>query len=73
MSSTGGGGGGVSSVDRKKGCGWIRPDDGGKEVYFEFATVEGGAIPKVGQRVEFVLARAGQERSAARVYLVDKA
>lgn len=46
MTSTTGGGGGIRIVDPNKGYGYITPDEGGKDIYFELSVVEGAQSPE---------------------------
>ena len=69
MTSTTGGGGGIRKVDLNKGFGTITPDDGGKGIRFEFSVVEGGAIPRAGQRVEYQAEMKGSALTTTKVTL----
>ncbi len=57
----------VKSFDKQKGFGFIRPDDGGKDVFLHITAVSRSGIgnPKEGQKVTFDLARDRRGRVAA--------
>lgn len=47
----------VMLYNRDGGFGFVRPDAGGKDLYFSIHEVEGTQVPKVGDKVEFTVSR----------------
>ena len=44
----------VKFFNVQKGFGFITPDDGSKDIFVHTSNVEGGAVLREGQRVEYV-------------------
>lgn len=62
----------VKFFNTSKGFGFIRPDDGSKDVYVHVATIEkaGLTVLSEGQKVSFEVANAGGKDAAVDLKLV---
>eukprot|EP00597_Dinobryon_sp_UTEXLB2267_P002557 CAMPEP_0170061062 /NCGR_PEP_ID=MMETSP0019_2-20121128/2774_1 /TAXON_ID=98059 /ORGANISM="Dinobryon sp., Strain UTEXLB2267" /LENGTH=66 /DNA_ID=CAMNT_0010266805 /DNA_START=2122 /DNA_END=2322 /DNA_ORIENTATION=+ len=62
----------VKFYDEKKACGFIAPDDGSKDVYFQFSAIQfqSGKTLTEGQNVEFDVTSSSKGPQASNVKMV---
>ncbi|MGY4499168.1 CspA family cold shock protein [Bradyrhizobium sp. GM24.11] len=60
----------VKSFFPDRGFGFVKPDDGSKDIFFHIQTVQNSASPRVGQRVSFDVKVDDARPRAAHVRLI---